>query len=283
MSISSQPSLETGGLIVPITEGEPLLRTAERAGSILLARKKITITHARYAAGQQVAGPHIHHQHTDAFYVLEGELTFEIGREAETITVAAGGFLAAPPEVAHSFRTVGDRPARWLTIHAHDGGFAAFMRGLRDGIEVEWDISPVPTDGGLPASHAIVSHDLSGEDRAAQNQRSRLRCALPDLRVAEWHLRGPHPSDLPLHDQHSQLHDQDNQIDTFLILDGAVEATLAGATHTVGPGTLISVPRGLQHTINYRGPKRARILSLHTPGRGLDQGHGSGRGSRWRC
>jgi len=29
------------------------------------------------------------------------------------------------------------RPARWLTIHAHDGGFAAFMRGARDGVEVE--------------------------------------------------------------------------------------------------------------------------------------------------
>ena len=31
------------------------------------------------------------------------------------------------------------RPARWLTIHAHDGGFAAFMRGARDGVEVEVD------------------------------------------------------------------------------------------------------------------------------------------------
>ncbi len=49
-----------------------------------------------------------------------------------------------------------DRPARWLTIHAHDGGFAAFMRGTRDGVEVEWDISTVPADGGLPASEAIV-------------------------------------------------------------------------------------------------------------------------------
>jgi len=38
--------------------------------------------------------PHVHHEHTDAFYVLEGELTFETGREAETITVPAGGFVA---------------------------------------------------------------------------------------------------------------------------------------------------------------------------------------------
>lgn len=259
MSTTAQP--QTGGVIVPIAEGEPLVRSAEREGSILLARKQITITHARYAAGQQVARPHIHHHHTDAFYVLEGELTFEVGREAKTITVAAGGFLAAPPEVAHSFRTDGDRPARWLTIHAHDGGFAAFMRGLRDGTEIEWDFSPVPADGGLPASEAIVSPNLADKRREAESQPRRLRCALPDLHVADWQLRGRQASDL-------RLRDQGSQIDTFLILDGAVDATLAGATRTLGPGTLISLPHTLKCTLHRRGPGPLRILSLHTPSDG---------------
>src|SRR5438093_13352342 len=66
------------------------------------------------------------------------------------------GLVAAPPEVAHSLRNDSNRPARWLTIHARDGGFVAFMRGIRDGVEVEWDIAAVPPDGGLPASDAIV-------------------------------------------------------------------------------------------------------------------------------
>ena len=30
------------------------------------------------------------------------------------------------------------------------------MRGIRDGVEVEWDISAAPADGGLPAREAIV-------------------------------------------------------------------------------------------------------------------------------
>jgi mannose-6-phosphate isomerase-like protein (cupin superfamily) len=145
-----------GGEIVPTTAGEPILRGGRREVDIVVAQEEITITHARYAAGERVAGPHVHHEHTDAFYVLEGELTFEIGREAETVTVGAGGFVAAPQGVVHSFRTSGDRPARWLTIHTPDGGFAAFMRGVRDGVEVEWDISPVPSDGGPPAREAIV-------------------------------------------------------------------------------------------------------------------------------
>ena len=125
-------------------DGEAILRSEKREMSIIVASEEVTTTHARCAAGEQVAGPHVHHEHTDAFYVLEGELTFEIGREAKTITVSSGGFVAAPPEVAHSLRNDSDRPARWLTIHARDGGFAAFMRGIRDGVEVEWTSPPCP-------------------------------------------------------------------------------------------------------------------------------------------
>jgi len=137
-------------------EGERILRDGTREISILVACGQVTVTCARYAAGQQVAGPHVHRDHTDAFYVLEGDLTFQIGREGETIVVSAGGFVAAPPGVAHSVRNAGTRPARWLTIHAPDGGFADFMRGLRDEVAIDWDIAPVPSDGGLPAAHATV-------------------------------------------------------------------------------------------------------------------------------
>jgi mannose-6-phosphate isomerase-like protein (cupin superfamily) len=132
-------NLDTGGVTESSNSGEAILRCERREIRILVASEEITITEARDAAGEQVAGPHVHHEHTDAFYVLEGELTFEIGREAETVTVPAGGFVAVPPGVAHSLRNGSDRPARWLTIHAPDGGFAAFMGGVRDGVKVEWD------------------------------------------------------------------------------------------------------------------------------------------------
>jgi quercetin dioxygenase-like cupin family protein len=135
---------------------EPIVRHETRDIDILVATEGVTITRARYAAGEEVAARHVHREHTDAFYVLEGELTFEIGSEARTITVSSGGFVAVPPGVAHSVRNASGGSARWLTIHAPDGGFAALMRGIRDGIEVEWDIAPVPPDGGLPARDAIV-------------------------------------------------------------------------------------------------------------------------------
>jgi mannose-6-phosphate isomerase-like protein (cupin superfamily) len=152
---------------IPSANGERISDNPARQGHFLIARQELTITHARYAAGEHVAGRHIHHQHTDAFYILEGEVIFQIGPEAETITVSAGGFVAAPPGVAHSFRVANNSPASWLTIHAPDGGFAAFMRGLRDGHQVEWDIAPVPADGGLPAEQAVIQQAKHPQDDAA--------------------------------------------------------------------------------------------------------------------
>jgi quercetin dioxygenase-like cupin family protein len=68
----------TGHTTAPITEEEAILRSTTREISILVAEDDLTITRARYSAGQPVAGPHVHHTHTDAFYALEGKLIFEI-------------------------------------------------------------------------------------------------------------------------------------------------------------------------------------------------------------
>lgn len=66
MVMSLQSDVQTEAVMVPIADGEPILRRPEGEVSILLAREEISITHGRVAAGQPVAGRHIHHQHTDA-------------------------------------------------------------------------------------------------------------------------------------------------------------------------------------------------------------------------
>ncbi len=42
-------------------------------------------------------------------------------------------------------------------VHAPDSGFADFVRGSCDGAHIDWDIAPVPTEGGLPAGRVVVS------------------------------------------------------------------------------------------------------------------------------
>jgi quercetin dioxygenase-like cupin family protein len=243
-------------MIVPITGGEAVRRQPAGEIGLLVAREEVTITHARYEPGEQIAGPHVHREHTDAFYVLEGELTFEIGREAETVAVSTLGFVAMPPGVAHSFRTGGDRPSRWLTVHAPDGGFAAFMRGIRDGVPVAWDISPAPSDGGLPAGAAIVSPDRGG--RGEPGSAPRVRCAFPHICAVEWTLGGP---------QALPSSRRGPRVDSVVVLAGEVEATLAGTRRTAGPGTLISAAGDTEPALELRG--RGRVLGLHTPGAGL--------------
>ena len=171
---------------IGVGNGEPILRDARREISILITENELTITLAHYAAGEHVAAAHVHHGHTDAFYVLEGELTFEIGSENEAITAPSGTFVAVPPWLSHSFRNDGEGAARWLTMHAHDGGFGAFMRGVRDGVDVEWDIGAVPADGGRSAGDAIVRRNIGSEWFEVGTQLCRLRGFPPDDCVVEW-------------------------------------------------------------------------------------------------
>jgi len=134
--------------------------TPRRNGSVLVESEDLSVTYGSRPGGERVTSSHVH-QHTEAFYVLAGELTFEVGPEHETVTVGAGGFVAVPPGVAHAYGTAGDRPAHWLVIHAPDGGFAAFMRAVGEGVHVDWDIAPVPPGGGLTADDVIVSGNRS--------------------------------------------------------------------------------------------------------------------------
>jgi quercetin dioxygenase-like cupin family protein len=71
--------------------------------------------------------PHFHRGHSDSFYVLEGELEFNVGDEM--IRGSTGMYVLAPPGVVHFFRNVSDKPARALNLHT-PGGFVEYRREL---------------------------------------------------------------------------------------------------------------------------------------------------------
>jgi mannose-6-phosphate isomerase-like protein (cupin superfamily) len=73
--------------------------------------------------------PHVHHETTDMFFVLEGELTMRLG--AETLTLGPGSFVLVPPETAHTFGNPSDRPVRFLGLMS-PGGFEQYFRDLRN-------------------------------------------------------------------------------------------------------------------------------------------------------
>lgn len=64
-------------------------------------------------------GLHVHERLEETWYVLEGELEFQLGDE--TVRAAAGATVFVPPQVPHAFANRGDVPARFLLILSPPG------------------------------------------------------------------------------------------------------------------------------------------------------------------
>jgi mannose-6-phosphate isomerase-like protein (cupin superfamily) len=62
---------------------------------------------------------HLHPDEDDAFYIVEGQMTFLFGDQR--VIAPPGTFVLVPPGVEHGFRNDEARPVRMLNIHAPAG------------------------------------------------------------------------------------------------------------------------------------------------------------------
>ena len=67
----------------------------------------------------RVLEQHVHDGEDDAFYIVEGEMTFML--EDGDVAAPPGTFVLVPPGVEHGFRNDGATPVRMLNIHAPAG------------------------------------------------------------------------------------------------------------------------------------------------------------------
>ena len=63
--------------------------------------------------------PHVHSREEEGFYILEGEITLQVGEER--IVVTAGMFANMPVGAPHSFKNESSRPAKMLISVAPAG------------------------------------------------------------------------------------------------------------------------------------------------------------------
>jgi quercetin dioxygenase-like cupin family protein len=168
--------------IVRVADGETITDKERRQVVLLVDRPELSMTWSRFAPGERGTDLHLHREHTDAFYVLGGVLTVELGADAERLALAAGGFVASPPGVPHGFLNDGAEEAVWLNLHTPDTGFADYMRGLRNGTKVPFDSLDWPVEDARPATDALVSPPGEGTPL----EHGLLKCDLPELAVAEW-------------------------------------------------------------------------------------------------
>src|ERR671915_1512659 len=93
---------------------------------------------------------HVHHREDEAFWILEGELTFQVGEE--TIKASPGSFLFGPRDVPHRY-TVESGPARLLFILS-PAGFEEFVYATSEPAK-ERALPPAPEG---PPSEAEMEH-----------------------------------------------------------------------------------------------------------------------------
>ncbi len=111
--------------------GQPVFRTADEGRAIAVVGDIYRFlatgeeTNGKYALWEALVPPgggpppHVHSREEEGFYILEGEITLQIG--AERLVATAGMFVNMPVGTPHSFKNESDRPARMLISVAPAG------------------------------------------------------------------------------------------------------------------------------------------------------------------
>ena len=90
-------------------------------------------TNGKYAMWEAIVPPgggpppHVHSREKESFFILEGEITFQIGEER--IVASAGTFANMPVGSLHSFKNATDKVARMIISVAPAGLEKMFFEG----------------------------------------------------------------------------------------------------------------------------------------------------------
>jgi quercetin dioxygenase-like cupin family protein len=235
-------------------EGELVFDDETGSSRIKVARDEILLSETTLRPGARGARPHVHREHADAFYVLEGSLDFHVAGEQRTIE--AGGLVLAPPGLVHGFE-VGANGDRHLNIHTPGAAFARLTRARRDGVSVDagtdGDTFSPPEDGGRPAADGIVLGSGDGEALGT----TILKAELPQVSVLELEIRPEGGVSPHFHKGHS---------DSFYVLEGEVEIHLGDSVFRATRGCYALAPPQVVHWFRNVSDSPARVLNLHTPG-----------------
>ena len=108
-------------------------------------------TNGKYAMWEAIVPPgggpppHIHSREEEGFYILEGEITFQIGEKQ--VLAVAGMFANMPAGTPHSFKNVSGKPAKMIISVAPAGleeMFFEFGVPLPEGATTA--LPPTPTE-----------------------------------------------------------------------------------------------------------------------------------------
>ena len=207
-------------------------------------------------------GPPLHHHEFDeTFYVLDGELTFQVADEL--LTAGPGALALAPGGVAHTLANLCDAPARYLllcTPAGFEGYFARLAAQAAGEDPPSWALAPTPpvtTVGGQirerddVAAAPPIAPAVGRVNVLVRSEQTDGRIAVMDNHVGAG-FAGP------------RLHHHGFD-ELFWVLEGELTFQLGDEIVTRRAGELAFAPRGVHHTFANRGDAGARTLIACTP------------------
>jgi quercetin dioxygenase-like cupin family protein len=207
-------------------------------------------------------GPPLHrHDFDEAFYVLDGELTFQLGEELWTAT--RGQFAFARGGVDHTLANLSDRPGRYLVVITPGGFERYFDRVAAENAGTEPpasallatpEVSRVGPQIGerddLGAARSLAQ-TTAGINVLLRGGESAGRVAVMD-NIVPAGAKGP-----PLH--HHAFDE------AFYVLDGELTFQLGHELSPHEAGRLAFARRGVHHTFANLSGADARMLIVCTP------------------
>jgi quercetin dioxygenase-like cupin family protein len=242
---------------LPAAGGEIVRDSPESRLEILSDREELVTTWTRFGPQRDGASEHVHREHNDLFYVLEGELTVFAGPDRVDHVLRPGTLALAPPLVAHGFRNASDADVKYLNFHAGGGGFATYIRGDAPG----FDSFDPPADGGRPLEDAYIGTGEVVLDRPGL--RVSLLCDVDEIAIVDVTSEPGGGAPTP------PLHVHERHVESFYVIAGELSFMAGGEEIRATAGSWVQVPPNVPHSFAPGGSEPARYVNVHTPSRGF--------------
>ncbi|MGC4027548.1 MAG: cupin domain-containing protein [Steroidobacteraceae bacterium] len=213
---------------------------------------------------------HYHKTHAETFYIVSGQVEWTVG--GKTQLLKAGDLVHIPAYTVHGVKVVGNEDLRTVMV-SQPGGFEEHMwfqesltpEQLKDP-RIRKQLAPLQDfympDAGTPLATQPVEYfsfagkrpsyeDDGTSDVALSSKDSGGRLNVQDEVWKAGFAVGPH-----FHRNHSE---------TFYVLDGRVEWTVAGETQVLSRGDAVHIPPNTVHSARALDNRPLHTLMFYNP------------------
>jgi mannose-6-phosphate isomerase-like protein (cupin superfamily) len=227
--------------------------------------------------------PHFHQREFEAFYILEGELTFH--SKEGSVTAGPGTYVHIPMNLLHTFRNESNRPVRMLAIVAPAGmehfleeiGRTVYDRTATPAPITPADIQKILATASkygigivLPEHASAMPPELGLKVKVVKPGEGKIVWAAGDhytFKVTGQDTGGTYSLFEGLVPPHAgpPPHFHEREFEAFYILEGELTFHTKEGSIAAGPGTYVHIPRNLLHTFENMSNRPVRMLAIVAP------------------